>query len=53
MILSLNRFGIAPAEPTYALEKGWAAYRKQKGLDLFGKGIASPSAQPARCNHPT
>ncbi len=52
MILSLNQFGIAPPKPTYALEKSWAAYRKQKGLDLFGKGITSPSAQATRCNHP-
>src|ERR1039458_5618624 len=29
MILSLVRFGIAPAEPVNTLEKGWAAYRKQ------------------------
>lgn len=31
MILSLGRFGIAPAEQTRALEKAWAAHRKQKG----------------------
>jgi hypothetical protein len=52
MILSLTRFGIAPAEQTYALEKGWAAYRKQNGLDLYGKSKASPPTQVARCVHP-
>ena len=35
MILSVIRFGIAAAEPTYMIEKGWAAYRKQKELDLY------------------
>src|ERR1039457_6688189 len=28
-LLSLVRFGTAPAEPVNTLEKGWAAYRKQ------------------------
>jgi hypothetical protein len=37
MILSLRRFGIAPAEQAHALEKSWAAYRKENGLDLHGK----------------
>jgi len=32
MILSLNRFGIAPADQIHALEKRWAAYRKQNEL---------------------
>ena len=41
MILSVIRFGIAAAEPTYMIEKGWAAYRKQKELDLYGKGLAT------------
>ena len=36
LILSLTRFGIAPPEQTRALEKAWATYRKQKGLDLYG-----------------
>ncbi len=51
MILSLTRFGIAPAEPTHALEKDWAAYRKQKGLDPSGKRIVSPPTQAACCTH--
>ena len=51
MILSLIRFGIAAAEPTYMIEKGWAAYRKQKDLDLYGKDPASRSAHIAACVH--
>jgi hypothetical protein len=52
MILSLTRFDIAPAERTYALEKGWAAYRKQNGLDLYGKSMTSPPTQVGPCVHP-
>ena len=49
VILSLTRFGIAPAEQTRALEKAWAAYRKQKGVDLYGVARAN---EVASCNHP-
>ena len=52
MILSLNRFGIAPAEQAYALEKAWAVYRKENGLDLNGEPMASPPTQVASCVHP-
>ena len=52
LILSLNRFGIAPAEQAYALEKAWAAHRKRNGLDLYGKNVPSPNLQAARCAHP-
>ena len=52
MILSLARFGITAAELTYALEKDWAAYRKENGLDLYGKSLASPATQAASCVHP-
>jgi hypothetical protein len=51
MILSLIRFGIARAEPIYALEKGWAAYRKQNGLDLYGKNAPAASAKAGPCAH--
>jgi hypothetical protein len=37
MILSLLRFEIAPAEQVHALEKSWAAHRKQNTLDILGK----------------
>ena len=49
MILSLTRFGIAPAGQAYALEKSWAAYRKQNGLDLYGKSMATPQSEASRC----
>ena len=48
MILSLTRFGIAAG----ALEKDWAAYRKENGLDLYGKSLASPAIQVTSCAHP-
>jgi hypothetical protein len=49
MILSLARFGIAPAEHVKALEKRWAAYREQNRLDLCGGRVAD--AVGARCSH--
>ena len=52
MILSLVRFGIAPAEPVNTLEKGWAAYRKQKGLDLCGKTLDPAPTSTRPCAHP-
>ncbi len=48
-ILSLNRFCIATAGQSYALEKGWASYRKQNGLDFDVKSMASPPTQVASC----
>jgi len=51
MILSVIRFGIAAAELTYKIEKGWAAYRKQKELDLCGKSLATKSTHVAGCIH--
>jgi hypothetical protein len=52
MILSLARFGIAPAEQVRALEKRWAAHRKQIGLDLYGKTV-EPAAKTenSACAH--
>jgi hypothetical protein len=47
MILSLARFAIAPTEEVKALEKHWARYRKQNGLDLYGK-----TAEPTRAGDP-
>ena len=52
MILSVIRFGIAAAEPTYMIEKGWAAYRKKKELDPYGKDLATESTHVAGCVHP-
>ena len=51
MVLSLARFGIAPAEQIHALEKQWAAYRKQSALDLYGKRIASTRVEDSPCTH--
>src|SRR5215510_9144563 len=51
ILLSLGRFGIAPAEQATGVEKRWAAYRKRNGLDLHGK-IADPAAVAASgCGH--
>jgi hypothetical protein len=51
LILSVIRFKIAPAEATHIIEKGWNAYRKQKGLDLYGKAEI-PRSDRAGCAHP-
>ena len=52
MILSLGRFGIAPAEQVKVLEKRWVAYRKQNGLDLYGKEAEPPArTEAAKCAH--
>jgi hypothetical protein len=50
MILSVGRFGIAPAEQIRALEKAWAEHRKEKGLDLYG--VVSSASAAAGCLHP-
>jgi hypothetical protein len=51
MILSLGRFGIAPADQVKELEKRWAAYRKHNGLNLHGKvGDSAPGITPG-CGH--
>lgn len=51
MILSLRRFGIASIEDVKALEKRWAAYRNQYGLDRHGKISDSAAAGTAGCAH--
>jgi hypothetical protein len=51
MVLSLTRFGIAPAEQIHALEKQWSAYRKQNDLDPYGKQTASRQIENSPCNH--
>ncbi len=50
MILSTARFHIAASEKTYPLEKGWAAYRKQHDLDIYGVRTVA-GAVPAKCGH--
>ena len=49
-IISIGRFGIAPAEQVKALEKRWAAHRKANGLDLNGKQ-ASAQRPIDQCGH--
>jgi hypothetical protein len=51
-VRAMTRFGIAPAGQISALERGWAAHRKEKGLDLYGRSMTSSPAQVARCVHP-
>ena len=52
MILSLARFGIAAAEQANTLEKSWTAYRKQNGLDVYGKPPEPALTHITRCAHP-
>ena len=51
MILSLARFGIAPADQVHALEKRWATHRKQYDLDLYGKQTLSQPVKDSPCTH--
>jgi len=51
MILSLDRFGIAPAGQAKEIERGWAAYRKQYGLNLYGKVAEPAGASASACVH--
>jgi hypothetical protein len=39
LILALARFEIASKDQARALEKEWAAYRKQHRLDIDGKAL--------------
>jgi hypothetical protein len=48
LILAVARFGIASKNKTRQLERAWAEYRKQNGLDIEGK---VPSRVPGRCLH--
>jgi len=50
MIFLLGRFGIVPGDVMRALDKRWAAYRKQHGLDLYGKP-ADIASGAAACDH--
>jgi hypothetical protein len=50
MIFSLGRFGLVPGDAMKSLDKHWAAYRKQRGLDLYGKPAAITGGAAA-CGH--
>ena len=51
MILSLKRFGIAPADQIHDLEKRWAVHRKQNDLDVYGKQTSSKPVETSLCTH--
>jgi hypothetical protein len=51
MILSVGRFGMAPAAGVKTLENRWAAYRKQNGLDPYGKPEEQAAAGASACAH--
>jgi hypothetical protein len=51
MILSVGRFGMVSAEEAKKLEERWAAYRKQNGLDLYGKAAERAAAGVPACAH--
>lgn len=51
MILSLARFGIAPAEEAHAAEKAWAVHRRLQGLDVYGKPASTQPVAARRCAH--
>jgi hypothetical protein len=48
LILALARFEIASRDQTRALEKEWAAYRKQHRLDVEGQASAGVAES---CRH--
>jgi len=48
LILALARFEIASKDETRAMEKVWAAYRKQHGLGIEGKLLVEV---PDGCPH--
>jgi len=52
MILSLGRFGIAPIEQVKALDRRWAAHRKQNALDLYGHAAEPAKTEARTCAHP-
>jgi len=49
-ILAVSRFGIASRDVTKKIEKEWAKYRKQHGLDLYGNPESEVSQAP-NCGH--
>ena len=52
MIVALARFGIVAKKSTHVLERDWATYRTQHGLDLYGKATAPTPGGRERCAHP-
>lgn len=52
LIFSLARYGIASPEKTKLLDKAWASFRKQNGLDLYGKAVLAEGDHHSGCAHP-
>ncbi|MGI9071957.1 MAG: hypothetical protein ACR2JB_11755 [Bryobacteraceae bacterium] len=48
-ILALGRFQIAPEATVKQIERAWAKYRKEHGLDLYG--AASERTKVQACKH--
>ena len=48
LILAFARFAIASKDQSRALEKDWAAYRKQNRLDIEGRALVGV---PQSCPH--
>jgi len=58
MVLALARFGIASPAVARKIEKEWAKYRLQNGLDLYGDAAVLATERDAgliesNCNHVT
>jgi len=53
MILALGRFGIATPAKIKRLEREWAKYRDQEGLDLYGKSLLDPHQGGSCCERST
>jgi hypothetical protein len=50
MILAVGRFGVGPVEHVKALEKRWAAHRREYGFDLHGRAAGTTTTALA-CSH--
>jgi hypothetical protein len=46
-VLALGRFHLAPEATVKRVERAWAKYRKEYGLDLYG-AASEPTKAPAR-----
>ena len=53
MILALSRFGIATPTKIETLEREWAKYRDQEGLDLYGRSLLERQRGGSCCERST
>lgn len=51
-IAALVRFRIASKDVARVLERDWATFRRQNGLDLFGEPVDPQRPGAGRCLHP-